>query len=97
MKFEKCKQKKKKNGQSHRSHQSDEAKSPDREFDKVQCLGKVFEYLFRNYSLYSQSIDDYIQKKRPSLRRSYFKSNNWARIILRMYHQLIFTVNCHDK
>ena len=26
-----------------------------------------------------------------------FKSNNWARIILQMYHQLIFTVNCHDK
>ena len=36
----------------------------------VQCLDKVFELLFRNYTLYSESIDDYIQKKKPSLRRS---------------------------
>ena len=63
------KKKKKKNGQSDISVQSDEAKSPDRELDKFESLEKVFDCLFRNYTLYSQSIDDYIKKKKPSLRR----------------------------
>ena len=35
----------------------------------VQSLDKMFEISSLNYSIYSQSIDDYIQKKKPSLRR----------------------------
>ena len=37
--------------------------------DKLKSLDKLFEYSFRNYSFYSQSIDDYINKRKPSLRR----------------------------
>ena len=60
--------KKKKNGdlvESNTPEQSDESKI----LDKVECLEKMFEYSFRNYSLYSESIDDYINKKKPSLRK----------------------------
>ena len=32
-------------------------------------LDEGFEYLFRNYVFYSQSIEDYVNKKKPSLRR----------------------------
>ena len=35
----------------------------------VQSLDKMFEISSLNYSIYSQSIDDYIQKRKPSLRR----------------------------
>ena len=68
MKIKKSK-KRKKNCQSNRSDQSDKSVKTPKEMDKVECLEKVFDYLFRNYTLYSQSIDDYINKSKPSLRR----------------------------
>ena len=56
------KSKKNKHGQSDRSDQS-------QQLHFFQCFEKLFDHSFHNYSLYSQSIDDYIQKKKPSLRR----------------------------
>ena len=34
-----------------------------------QLFDEAFDYSFRTYSLYSESLDDYIKKKAPSLRR----------------------------
>ena len=56
------KSKKNKHGQSDRSDQLEQ-------LHFFQCLNKLFDHSFRYYSLYSESIDDYIQKKKPSLRR----------------------------
>ena len=37
--------------------------------EEVQCLEKFLQHLFRNYTFYSESIDDYNKRKKPSLRR----------------------------
>ena len=62
------KSKKIKHGQINRSDQSVQSDQSE-DANKIQCLEELFDYLSRNYSLYSQSIDDYIQNKKPSLRR----------------------------
>ena len=66
----------------------------------VQLLDQMFEISSLNYTLYSQSIDDYIQKKKPSLRRRVIYHtitvNAFFSSILNLYLALIVIYNTNS-
>ena len=62
------KTKKSKKIQHNRTDTSNQFDHSER-LEEVQCLEKFLQHLFRNYTFYSESIDDYNKRKKPSLRR----------------------------
>ena len=62
----------------------------------LKSFAKMFEYSFSNYSFYSQSINDYFKRKKPSLRRRFI----YHTITINIFMQLIlylFLINYPER
>ena len=65
---------------------------------KIECLEKLLQHSFRNYTYYSESIDDYNKRKKPSLRRRiiYYTITANAFIVSLLYFALLIHNNEDD-
>ena len=75
---------------------SDQSYGSDKK-DKIECLEKLFYHSFRNFTLYSVSIEQFITRDKPSLRRRVvYHTNTFNLLIASLVYSYLFIHNNED-